>query len=99
MEKILYYFTMFALVFIVTMVTVGFFNVAVAEGLTNLRDEFSYGYHANLERQQERNQEQSRQQYEQRQYLQQQEAANQLDMYNQTHHYPGREATYHYDRR
>jgi hypothetical protein len=99
MQKVLFYLTMLVLISIVTMATVSFFNVASAEGLTNLRDEFSYGYQANLERQQEQNQELARQQYEQRQYLQQQEAVNQLDMYNQTHHYPGREATYRFDRR
>lgn len=94
MQKLLYYFTMFALVSVVVMATVSFFNVASAEELTNLRDEFTYGYSANLNRKEEQNRDLARQRYEQQQYMEQQERINQLDMYNQTRHYSGRESSY-----
>ncbi|CAG7857206.1 hypothetical protein MCAMS1_01949 [biofilm metagenome] len=89
MQKLLLYFTIFVFVSILAISIIGFTNVALAEELTNLRDEMAYGYDAMLERQEERERAKQFQQYQQKEYRQQQQTINRLDMYNQARHQTG----------
>jgi hypothetical protein len=89
MRKISFYFTIFVFVSILAISIFGFTNVAIAEELTNLRDEMAYGYDAMLERQEAKEREKQFQQYQQKEYRQQQHTINQLNMYNQARHQTG----------